>query len=274
MVSLKLKSVEREYKLGETTTIFDSIGVTSSGERFNFCRYIPPWVPWPDSLVLFNGRELGSGEDTRAFLWKDIPCVYTNSYSYEHSYHNKIYHTGYERWFFLILPKKLEPGKNWSPLVVRDELFFIHEISPFRLLKARPIKNEKDSFIFLDTVFELPVKSLTSVDNYSTLRGGGNALPYENCFIGFGHTNEYKNYRIFEDIIHRPFLWKLETGLTPSVTIFPAITEPFEESYQIVDPTCFFIENGKYYIMTCETQLPWYTRNQNGRSCIYEVIFF
>lgn len=270
---LTLTSIVREFNFEDAFTIFDSFTVNPNGKRFSFSRYIPLSVSWQHTKCFLNNSiELGTGEDPRAFLWKGVPCFSTIVYSYEHGYFNRLYHTEQSRWYNLIPPKNIISGKNWSPFTIGDDLFFIHEFSPFRLFKARPLNSIHDSFLFFDTIWEYPTEIEKSVDGYSSLRGGSNGLLIKDTIFGFGHTNEYRGEKTFSNIVHRPFLWSLKTGLDYNIAIKDPIREPFDERYMIVDPTCFFIENNKFYMATCETEYPWnVTRHQKGRICIYEV---
>jgi hypothetical protein len=273
LISLTLNSIIREFKFDETSSIFDSIAVNSKGERLCFTRNIPLPVRWQDSKSFLNYTiELGTGEDPRAFLWKGVPCFSTIVYSYEHGYFNRLYHTEQSRWYNLIPPKNVISGKNWTPFTIGEDLYFLHEFSPFRIMKARPLNSVHDSFLFFDTIAELQTEIGTSVDNYCSLRGGSNGLLIKDTIFGFGHTNEYRGDKKFENIIHRPFLWAIKTGLEFNIEIKEPIREPFDDRYMIVDPTSFFIENNCFYMVTCETEYPWnVTRDQHGRICVYEV---
>jgi len=273
VINLKLYSIAREFKFNESPDIFDSITVNSIGNQFKFVRHIPTSVRWQDSKnVLNDTQEIGTGEDPRAFLWKGVPCMSTIAYSYEHGYFNRLYHTELSRWFNLIPPKEVKSGKNWSPFTIGEDLYFVHEFTPFRIFKARPLNSKHDNFLFFDTVAEFPVPPIPSVDGYASLRGGSNGLLIKDSVFGFGHTNEHVGEKRFENIIHRPFLWEIKTGMEFKALTYDSITVPFDNSYMIVDPTSLFMENNILYLLTCETEFPWnVTRDQNARICKYEV---
>lgn len=273
MISLTLHSICREFRLNESPDIFDSITISPGGEIFKFVRHIPVSDRWQDSKNVLNEvQEIGTGEDPRAFLWKGVPCISTIVYSYEHGYFNRLYHTKLSRWFNLIPPKEVKSGKNWSPFTIGEDLYFVHEFTPFRIFKARPLNSQHDNFLFFDTVAEFPVPVVPSVDGYATLRGGSNGLLIKDSIFGFGHTNEFIGDKRFENIIHRPFLWEIKTGMEFRALTYPSITNPFDGSYMIVDPTSLFFENNSLYLITCETEYPWnVTRDQRGRICKYEV---
>lgn len=273
MINLVLHSIAREFRLNESPDIFDSVTVSPSGKRFKFVRHIPVSDRWQDSKNILNDtQEIGTGEDPRAFLWNGVPCISTIVYSYEHGYFTRLFHTEFSKWFTLFPPKEVKPGKNWTPFTIGENLYFIHEFTPFRVLKARPLNSKHDNFLFFDTVAEFPVPPVPSVDGYATLRGGSNGVIIKDSIIGFGHTNEFIGESRFENIIHRPFLWEIKTGMEFKAVTYPSITSPFDGSYMIVDPTSLFLENNVLYLMTCETQYPWnVTRDQRGRICIYEV---
>ena len=273
MVTLALHSTYREFRLNESPDIFDTFTINPQGKEFKFGRHIPVNDRWQDSKnVVNNTQEIGTGEDPRAFLWGGVPCISTIVYSYEHGYFNRLYHTELSRWFTLIPPKEVKSGKNWSPFTIGDDLYFIHEFAPFRIFKARPLNSQHDNFLFFETVAEFPVPPIPSVDGYSSLRGGSNGLLIKDTIFGFGHTNEHIEGKLYENIIHRPFLWKIEMGMGFNTSTYPAITEPFDGSYMIVDPTSLFFENNRLYLVTCETEYPWnVTRDQRGKICKYEV---
>lgn len=273
MITLTLHSIYREFKLNESTDIFDSFTINPSGDVFKFVRCTPVNDRWQDSKIVFNGvQEIGTGEDPRAFLWKGVPCISAIVYSYEHGYFNRLYHTKLSRWFTLIPPKEVKSGKNWSPFSIGEDLYFVHEFTPFRIFKARPLNSQHDNFLFFDTVAEFPVPVVPSVDGYSNRRGGSNGVLIKDSIFGFGHTNEFIGEKRNENIIHRPFLWEIKTGMEFKVLTYPPITDPFDGSYIIVDPTSLFFENNSLYLMTCETEYHWNaTRDQRGRICKYKV---
>lgn len=275
-MALELVSVLREFQLqGDPSTcgeqdnkVFDSYAYAANGCGTRFMRQIAdPQKPWEHSKVLMNdGQVVGSGEDPRAFYWRDSPCVSAVSYSRNHGQINKIYIQRSNRWITLIPPRKLKPGKNWAPFVKENELYFVHAYSPFRVLKARFL-DEADPFMVLDVVASHAIRTPRSFDKFSMFRGGSNGLQVGGKIVGVGHTNQRMD-RAGDSMVHRPFLFVYAPEQYLSYYTFDF---DFPERYRIVDPTSLFMKSGRLHMVTCETEFVWDRTPQRGRSCLYQL---
>jgi hypothetical protein len=223
--------------------------------------------PWVGSAIIMDDvHDIGSGEDPRPFFWRGSPCISSVIYSDLHGFINRIYVKNLNRWFMLVAPKGLNPGKNWAPFVQDDELYFVHEYAPFRVLKASFL-SEDDDFLALEIVAEHGITTAVSGDRYSQFRGGANALQFGNKIVGFGHTNQQPG-TTKETIVHRPFLFIYEPGVRLD---YYACNYDFPSQFRIVDPTSLYFRDGKLCLVTCETEQVWSTFPQTGRSCLYTI---
>lgn len=276
-MTLKLVSVLREFQLTEASPkpgeednwVFDSYAYTTDGQGTRFVREIAdPQKPWENSNVLMqDGQVVGSGEDPRAFFWRDSPCFSVVSYSPNHGQIHKVYVQNADRWLILVPPRKLKPGKNWAPFIRDNELYFVHAYSPFRVLKARFL-NESDPFMVLDVVACHDIRTPRSFDKFSMFRGGTNGLQRGEQIVGVGHTNRRMN-REGDSMVHRPFLfvYRPDQDLT-----YYSFDFEFPDCFRIVDPTSLFEKSGVLYMVTCETEFVWDRTPQRGRSCLYQLV--
>ena len=231
-----------------------------------FRRFGAPRTQYKSNIIMDGVADIGSGEDPRPFYWRGSPCISAHTFSPGHGSINKVYVKTLDRWFTLIPPKNIVPGKNWSPFVRDDDLYFVHEYAPFRVLKA-DFLSEQDGFMVLDTIAEHHVKTPQSSDGFSRFRGGANALQIDDCVVGIGHTND----RVDETdigIVHRPFVfvYKPDTCLD-----YYTFNFDFPDTYRIVDPTSLYLKDGMFFLMTCETETVWSVAPQVGRSCLYKM---
>jgi hypothetical protein len=182
---------------------------------------------------------------------------------------------GIWRWILLWHDKTIAPGKNWSPFVYRDEIYFVHEFSPFRVLKLTNRMNIlTDNVAYLEKVMEIKLTlPLSKSDNYCVARGGSNGLELnDGVVMGFGHSNDLiKTSDNITALTHRPFIWKIDFSKV-NVSI-ERIEFKWDESYHIIDPTSFYKKDNKYFLVTCETEGNWWQdRPQKGRVCRYEIL--
>jgi len=273
-MKIKLDSVCREFEITARSTpdnqifVFDSFVHEPGVGTTKFSRYIDDsFNSWKDTVVVMDDdRVIGSGEDPRAFMWRGSPCCSAQTFNAGHGFINKIYVKNLDKWLILIPPDGIAPGKNWTPFVREDELYFIHGFSPFRVLKAK-LLSENDGFLVLDTVAEHSIRTPQSFDNFSRYRGGANALQFGDLIVGIGHTNELRGADS-TTMIHRPFVYVYKPD--QSVTYCDFDFE-FPDTYNIVDPTAFYLQDGTLFLTTCETELVWDLAGQKGRICRYSL---
>ena len=271
---IEFHSMIREIKIVERSAggienlLFESHTHDDRHGRSTFARHIPDASqPWENNTILMNGEiPIGSGEDPRAFQWRDSPCCTALTFSPDHGFINRLYIAAEQRWITLIPPKSLAPGKNWMPYVVDGTLFFIHGFSPFRVLRARFL-SERDNHMLLDIVAEHPMKLPKSRDGFCQFRGGANALALGDRVVGIGHTNTPLPDQP-GSIRHRPFLFHYIPGKRVDLFTFP---HDFPAQYRIVDPTSLYLRDGRIFLTTSETENEWHLPPQTGRMCLYSI---
>lgn len=274
-MNINLVSVLREFAIVEKPTsvhdnhVFFCRAYDPVSDAFtDFSRFFEnPNEPWTGSNIVMDGTQhIGSGEDPRPFYWRGSPCVSAQTFSTSHGFINKIYVKTLNKWFILIPPKNITAGKNWCPFVHDGDLYFVHEYSPFRVLKAAFL-SEHDDFMVLNVVAKHDVPTPKAGDNYSQFRGGANALQFGDKIVGIGHRNQRLG-KDSTDIVHRPFFFIYE----PDVSLaYYAFDFDFPDTFKIVDPTSLYLKDGTLYLVTCETELAWDNVPQIGRSCLYEI---
>ncbi len=273
-VAFRLEKILREFELADTSVtrkgnhVFDAVAMDPAGHATHFTRRIMSFEePWTGSVIVMNDtRVIGSGEDPRPFYWSGSPCISAVTFSPDHGYINKIYIQAQDRWLPVIFRDGKSGGKNWMPFVRDDDLFFVHEFSPFRILKAEYI-HENDGFLVARTVAEHKVRLPRSHDKYPWLRGGSNAVQIGRVILGMGHTNEQPG-KTFADIRHRPFLFVYRPGESLD---YLTMEYPFDEAFRIIDPTSLYIRDGMLFLITSETERAWSVAPQKGRTCLYSI---
>jgi len=273
-MTIELVSVLREFELLERSTpnhenrVFDSYAYVS-GEGFTkFSRFMETQeCAWDNSLVVMDeDTTIGSGEDPRTFVWRGSACAIATTYSEARGFIQNVYIKTLDKWIILVPPASIKSGKNWTPFVRADELYFVHEFSPFRVLKARTL-SENDDFLVLDVVAEHDIPTSKSHDKFSMYRGGSNGVEIAGSVLGIGHTN-VRAHNTNESMVHRPFVFVYRPE--ESVTYF-AFDYEFPDTYRIVDPTCLYQKDGVLYLVTCETERVWDITPQKGRICLYSL---
>ena len=96
---------------------------------------------WSKTFLCVESTVLGFGEDPRAFVFQDKPACYSTLFRENYSNLNRLFIKNASGWdvLNLINEKSFPSGKNWIPFVYRDEIYFIHGFSPFRILKLNEI---------------------------------------------------------------------------------------------------------------------------------------
>jgi hypothetical protein len=264
-IQLFNKKIEKDFFSHDnnTITIFDSF-CEVLGASYTFSRLVNN-LDWWNSSIIVNGDIIGKGEDPRAFNFNDIISCFSVKWEQEKGTTPQLFLLKDNHWQNIEIKFSISDinlGKNWSPFVYDEELYFIHEFSPFRILKFH--EGEVTEFFVSDFYSEKQ-----KYDGYNILRGGSNGLQIGDKVLGFGHTNIISDVENLYSIVHRPFLWILD--MKNFTVQIEKINYEFEEEYNIVDPTSFFIKDKKMYLQTVETEFIWEYQPQNIRSCLYEV---
>jgi hypothetical protein len=137
-------------------------------------------------------------------------------------------------------------GKNWQPYLLDGELFAVHEMAPFRVLRidvesglAR-VAEERDVGFNLYSFYE----------PYPMFRGGSNALAQGSEVIGLGRTTSQR-YR------HQPFLWHLQSKERLSVEFSSFFHDFNKRGYNIIDPTSIFFQGEDLMVGLCCSERDW-----------------
>lgn len=196
-----------------------------------------------------DNNNLYIGEDPRCFIFRDKLYVIDNHF-------NDVHLIEYETSRYI---KINAPGKNFSFVVHKNELYFIHFIKPFMFYKF-DIDTGKIEHIEVD-------------DDKNTLnfefRGGTPGYKLStNSYYGFGHRTYQQNDIVKHDI----FMWTLyfiPNGL-PKIEL-TNVEQP-KNSKNICDPTSVVIVNDKKYLITAETDRPWFCE-QDYVTNLYEIVY-
>lgn len=291
-ITLSQKTVLRNFHCGENPLdIFDSYAMLN-GVKVHCCRrwfgQSEKGVGEPfNSRVIVRSEETGYGDDPRLFIHQGRLCTVATVWSGRHDFRNhlQIFESdgSYTR-YYLMPPKGLKPGKNWSPFEFPDgKLGFIHSFSP--LVVLREIKRE-EGILLLDILTGNGIPREDGPNSYSAFRGGSNALPldsYGYILFGIGHTtrlaytadqqpviipnNMYENSH---QLIHRPFGWILD--FTTMTMHHIPVRADWDAPFWIVDPTSLIAKGPrKFELYTAEVERNFSDPFSKARSVAYEA---
>jgi len=261
-ISITDSSVINEFNFDPANfDVFHSQCVVD-GQAYTFSRIVNN-LEWFNTQIKVGDTVLGYGEDPRAFDLLGTPACY--SVKFEEPtvrFIPQLYiNNGNDEWdrIDIAMGDNLSPGKNWAPFTYNNEIYFVHEISPFRVVKL------EGDVVYSVFQQDLPTE-IQPLDRYPVLRGGCNGLDIGNGrVLGFGHDN----YARDNAITHRPFVWCADM-INHKVDIVN-VDFAWDDRYNIIDPTAFILKDGQYYLMTCETETVWNNPIQSGRNCLYTV---
>jgi hypothetical protein len=187
------------------------------------------------------------GEDPRCLSHRGIDYVIDNSWG------NSSLIVPADDFRRCKLPSK---GKNLSLIAHGDQLLCIDWLFPLTVLSSTE-SPYPESWTTL--------KRKRSPVDYE-LRGGtpGYKTSVDNVYVGFGHRTTTTS----ASVRHTPFVWRLDVD-NWQVT-FAEVDIHLERA--ITDPTCIIRHNGKFYLVTAESHLPWFGV-QEFFTCIYELQF-
>lgn len=133
--------------------------------------------------------------------------------------------------------KNIKYGKNWQPFIHNDELFVVHELNPFRVLKINEITGVAE--VVYEAESYLPIFS--NYETYPLLRGGSNSIIKNDFLFGLGHTSS-------EVFRHHPFLWSHQKGFGTTVSFIDFFYYFTKHGYALIDPTSLFEDDESIYI--------------------------
>ncbi len=196
--------------------------------------------------IIEDNDETFCGEDPRCFIHNNKLYVTDNLLDRQkiYDYDNKKY------------INVLNTGKNCSFISHNNELYYIHRMMSFELIKMNTnntlisrIKVEKNDYNF----------------QYRGGTPGYRIKKNHNKYYGFGHITYYDNRVLKHDI----FLWIVDfTNKKPSIKI-KNINKP-PNAKNICDPTCVIEINGKLYMITAESDNAWFC-DQDYVTNVYEI---
>ena len=188
------------------------------------------------------------GEDPRCFEYKGKIYVLDN-------YLNDMYLIDYDNIEYI---KINITGKNISFINHNDNLYFIHYIKPFELYSFN---------IETGNITKIKVDDDRESYNYEYRGGTPGYKLNDKEYYGFGHRTYIKN----KILKHEIFKWVVtfrNIGL-PKITIFE-VEQPCN-SLNICDPTSVITIDNKKYLITAETNKPWFIE-QDYKTNVYEII--
>ena len=149
-------------------------------------------------------------------------------------------------------------GKNISFVNHKNNLYFIHYIKPFCLYTFD---------IDTGNITKIAVDDDNKTYNYEYRGGTPGYKINDNEYYGFGHRTYMSNGVLIHDI----FKWIIyfEDNKLPRISHID-IEQP-SNSKNICDPTSVIELNGKKYLVTAETDKPWFVE-QDYITNVYEII--
>jgi hypothetical protein len=187
------------------------------------------------------------GEDPRCFEYNNKIYILDN-------YIHDMFLIDYENTKYI---KINISGKNISFINHNNQLYFIHYIKPFILY-----------------TFDVETGNITKIDvdddkhNYNyEYRGGTPGYKLnENEYYGFGHRTYIQDNILKHDI----FKWIVffDNDKLPRISHYD-IEQPYN-SKNICDPTSIIEVNNKKYLITAETDNPWFYE-QDYITNVYEI---
>jgi hypothetical protein len=137
-------------------------------------------------------------------------------------------------------------GKNWQPYMCNGELFIVHELTPFRVLKVDVESGRARMVRELDISFKLPCFHTP----YPMFRGGSNAVESKGLLLGLGRATSQR-YR------HHPFLWSMSHGGNLDILFTEFFYDFHRCGYNIIDPTSIFFDGDDFYLGLCCSERDW-----------------
>jgi len=139
-------------------------------------------------------------------------------------------------------------GKNWQPFVAGEKLYAVHGFSPFRILEI-DVETGLSEIVFERSV---GLDAVSPHDGYTHFRGGCSALLIEDNVVGFGHHT-------MDSGRHSMFQWTFSPSSRQVSLSFDLDVRPLTDwGLKIVDPTCFFTFQGKYYLGVSCSNRDWF----------------
>jgi len=191
-----------------------------------------------------------TAEDPRILSHHGHTYVVDNTHN-----HIRLYDTDEKKYYDIDLP-----GENFTFLSYRDKLYMIYNMIPFSMYQIT--LGEK---VIINKYPISDNQNIQSTEIY--YRGGtpGYASDHNpHFYYGFGH----KTYTTDDILMHDPYLWTFNF-ITKQFNIID-LPKP-KNCLNITDPTCVISHEGKKYLITAESDKPWFV-NQDYVTNIYEIL--
>jgi hypothetical protein len=144
-------------------------------------------------------------------------------------------------------------GKNYTLISHGSSVLCVEWFRPLRVHECTDLEKG-----------EWKLKIMRDSDSDISFRGGtvGYLCKEAGIYFGFGHKTD-----IGESVRHVPYLWILDAN---KWTITTKIIDAPCFANAIVDPTSLVMHDGKLFMVTAESQLPWF-QPQDYHTRIYSV---
>ena len=204
--------------------------------------------------VIEDNSTIFRGEDPRCFKYKDKIYILDN-------YYNDCHLIDYENDENGKYTKINITGKNFSFINDNDTaLYLIHYIKPFELYSFNVQNGDVTKITVDDDGFNC---------NYEYRGGTVGYKLNDHQYYGFGHRTYVQNNILKHDV----FYWVVyfEKDRLPRISHYDIEQPP--NSKNICDPTSVIEINNKKYLITAETDNPWFC-DQDYTTNVYEIIDF
>ena len=189
------------------------------------------------------------GEDPRCFIYRDKLYVLNNLC-------NRMTLIDYENKSSIRIPAN---GKNVTFIPYGNKLYYIHYMKPLKLFEL----NMDEGFIRHVEVLDDSEKTDGEEPLY---RGGTPGYKLnEDEFYGYGH----KTYKVCNTLKHDIYKWVINFKEEKPVITIEDLEQPIN-SKNICDPTSVIEIDGKKYLVTAESDKPWFC-TQDYVTNVYEI---
>lgn len=137
-------------------------------------------------------------------------------------------------------------GKNWQPFIRDGELFAVHSLNPFRIVKI-DLNRRHAEFV---SEHGADFKIHCDYESFTIFRGGANVVVSGDQLLGIGRTTTSR-------VRHTPFFWTFTHEGQFSFTFCELFQPLLELGYNIIDPTSMFYHNGDLYLALACSERDW-----------------
>jgi hypothetical protein len=243
-------------------TLFGSYRTSLTSWETNVIELGQDFKPLKTKDGIVEKTRIPKTEDGRVFVFDNEGWIVDN-----HFEHNRIMRTLNGRRQIELDTSKLGNafvrGKNWSPFVFENNLFFVYSLSPLRVLRCSIPEGK------LEWEFKADKENQIDIGNMLK-RGGTNAVVYGAYVYGIGRETKYENITCMgkshlKTAQHYPFLWRFplkvmrnttawisqskaqdEVRMDNNIIQFREIAHPFLSG--VNDPASLFVFNETLFV--------------------------